>query len=152
MLWQTISKIGSIKFVLRRVCLSKAALIHVLTKRSSRLRMPVGAAGRWRRIGGELLDKIDHLGASRGRKPDEGFQKPQALDRFAGWIAELLAQFRSRSAIGHLALFSGSTQACRVEIMPRNNPTGKANSTRRLRKGPAGTFPLRHIAALRAKA
>src|SRR6516165_7677685 len=103
--------------------------------RSSLVEMPVDAAGDRRRIGGEPFDEIDHLGALRGRKPDEGFQKPQALDRFAGWIAELLAQFRGKCAIGHLTLFSGSTQARPVEIMPRNNPTGKANSAHRLRKG-----------------
>jgi hypothetical protein len=36
------------------------------TMRSSRLEMPVDAAGHWRGIGGELLDEIDHLGALRG--------------------------------------------------------------------------------------
>src|SRR6516165_7226551 len=98
--------------------------------RSSLVEMPVDAAGDRRRIGGELLDEIDHLGALRGRKPDEGFQKPQALERFAGWIAELLAQFRSKCAISHLALFSGSTQARPVENYAKKQPKrqGKLHS------------------------
>jgi hypothetical protein len=64
-----------------------------LTLRSSRLEMPVDAAGHWRGVGGKLLDEIDHLGALRRWEPGEGFQKPQALDGFAGWVSELLAQF-----------------------------------------------------------
>ena len=64
-----------------------------LRLRLSRPEMPVDAAGHWRRVGGKLADEIDHLGALRRREPHEGFQKPQALDRFAGWVSKLLAQF-----------------------------------------------------------
>jgi len=103
----------SVSVVFSRGCLDPRSEIHVARTPSSRVEMPVGAAGHWRGIGGELFDQINHLGALRGRKPDESSQKPQALDRFAGWMSELLAQFRSECAIGHLALFSGSTLAVR---------------------------------------
>ena len=92
---------------------------------STRLEPSVSAASR-RGIGGEPLDQFDHFRALRRRKPDECFQEPQALDRFAGWTSERLPQFRNRCAIFHLAPFRGKIEAgCPVESMPRNNPTGK---------------------------
>ena len=73
--------------------------------RSARAEPPVRSAGGRRRIGGKLLDDIDHLGPLRGREPDERPQEAQALNRFAGRISKLCAYFGNGYAIFHLAPF-----------------------------------------------
>jgi hypothetical protein len=96
--------------------------------RSARIVPPVHAAGRRRGVGDEPFDQIDNFRPLQRRKLDECLQQPQAFDRFARRISELLAQFGKISAIFHLAPLTGKFRWVRqVESMPRNNSAGKAN-------------------------
>jgi hypothetical protein len=92
---------------------------------SARLEPPLRAAA-GRGISGELFDHVYNFGSLPRRKPDEGLEQPQALDRLAGWIAKLLAQLGNRYVIFHLTPLSSTFErACAVESMPRNNPASK---------------------------
>jgi len=95
-----------------KIMLSQSLLPHGERNRppiSARAEPPVHAAGNRRGIGSEPFDQVYDFRPLRGRKPDERFQQPQTLDRFAGRISELFAQLRNRYAIFHVAPSSGNS-------------------------------------------